>query len=732
MKNIFKFIILILLFSVTCHADVLYLNEGEEITGRLKAIKDGKIYFTLISGEEKEIDQSKVAHILISKIRKGDEIKKVSEITDPIVQKILANLPDPADFPDADYITLLRRNEFKFTAAGERILNCREIIQVLKEPGLDQANTSIYFFAENEECELTYAHTYSADGNVYHITDDAVSLESLRSGTPEYARLKKLKLALKKVDIGSIIDYSYTRKLSGIDAINPRVTSYSFGEREPILREEFVVISDKSLGLHKHQYQWSDVVEFKESEKNQEVTWEWTFSDLKGYIPEQNMLPGKRIFPRVVVYQAYPWQETAEELAAAYEKARPEEESLQELIAKAGINEEMSQLQKASAIYETINKEIRDIGVSVSQMGGFAPVSTQITLNKKYGNQQSCLALYHFALQAVGIESMPGFCSDKREKVTVKEHASLAHTDYAIIKVIADGQTFYSDGGSIYRPFGTISTGLQGATACFLDVCQKSFSFEQLPKSTFDWNRYERNVLVKIEDSGDMQVSEIIHFRGPYEAGIRELKSIKDQEKRNYAEKRVKNVHPNAVLESFGFSAMENLTSPAVLTLRYRIPKAAQKAANNIMTFTNFWVNYQSSSASLSKRKYPMQYWSTEENSQTIVFELPGGFVWVPWDRQFNYSSGLISFSSNMNQHENQLIYADRFIAREDEFIDNSQYENYRSCILTMSELANQWIIIEREEVAEPTFNASSSADPSTQPASSTSPTPVIETEPQG
>lgn len=736
MKTLFKIFILTLFLASPCLADVLYLNEGEEIIGRLHSIKENKVFFTLLSGEEKEIDQSKIAHILISKIRKGDEIKHISEITDPTVQKILANLPDPADFPDANYLTLLRRNEFTFTASGERILVCREIVQILKEPGLDQANTSIYFFYENEDCELTFAHTYSADGNVYHITDDAVSLESLRSGTPEYSRLKKLKIALKKVDIGSIIDYSYTRKLRGIDELNPRVTSYSFGEREPVLTEEFVVKSDRNLNLQKHLYQWPEntPVKFSESESENQLIWEWTFSDLKGYIPEQNMLPGKRIFPRVVVYQSFPWGATAEKLAMAYEKARPEPQSLQELLTKAGIKDDMSDYQKVTAIYETINREIRNVGVSVTQMGGFAPVSTQTTLNKKYGNTQSCLALFYFALKAVGIESMPGFCSDKREIVTVKDHSSLAHTDYAIIKVFIDGKAFYSDGGSIYRPFATLSTGLQGGTACFLDLKKKEFRFDKLPRNTFDWNRYERNVLVKIKGNGDMEVSEILHFRGPYESGIRELKSIKDQEKRNYAEKRVKNVHPKAVLESFGFSAMENLNSPAVLTLRYRIPQAAQKAANNIMTFTNFWVNYQSSSASLSKRKYPMQYWSTEENSQTIVFELPQGFNWVPWDRQFNYSSGLLSFSSNMNQNDNQLIYADRFIAREDEFVDDSQYQNYRNCILTMSELANQWIIIEREEkpaeIAAPA--ATSTSDISVPPASSTIATPTIESEPQG
>jgi hypothetical protein len=124
------------------------------------------------------------------------------------------------------------------------------------------------------------------------------------------------------------------------------------------------------------------------------------------------------------------------------------------------------------------------------------------------------------------------------------------------------------------------------------------------------------------------------------------------------------------------------------------------------MTFKNFWVNYQSSSASLEKRKYPMQYWATEENTQTIMFELPENFSWVPWNRQYKYNSGNISFISNMNQHENQLIYSDRFIARDDEFLIDKTYQNYRRCILTMSELANQWIILEK--VAEPEMQSKS------------------------
>ncbi|HPW58428.1 MAG TPA: hypothetical protein PLK58_07295, partial [Candidatus Rifleibacterium sp.] len=216
-----------------------------------------------------------------------------------------------------------------------------------------------------------------------------------------------------------------------------------------------------------------------------------------------------------------------------------------------------------------------------------------------------------------------------------------------------------------------------------------------------DWNRFDRTVMVKILENGNMDVQESLLYRGPYEAGIRELKSIKEKEKQNYAERRVKKVHPRAVLQSFGFSDMNDLNGPAVLTLKYTIPEAAQLASDKIMTFTNFWVNYDSGSASLATRTYPMQYWATEENQQTIVFEMPENFNWVTWSKQYQHVSPALAFMSNINQNGRQLIYSDRFIAREDEFLSDAAYQNYRQCILTMSELANQWIILEKTAPAK-------------------------------
>ncbi len=719
MKKLLTTLILSLITLFAANADVIYLNEGEEIVGRLKAIDNEQIAFEELNRGVREFKHDEVAHILLSKIRKGDEIDNVASITEPIAAGILKNLPDPTLFTNANYVTLYRLNEVEYLSENKIVVRNREIVQILKEPGLDVANQSFYYYTERENCNLEYAHTYSPEGRVYHITDDAISDESLLSGTPEYARLKKFKMALKKVDIGSIIDFCFVRELSGIDEIHPFTLSNTFGEREPVLHEELSVIFPEKMKLNKVQMQWpsENAPRFHEKTQGGKTSWKWIFSDPKGYIPEQNMLARSRIFPRVVLYQPHDWEKTAQKLAAAYEEAKPSEVLLDEFIARLKLTDDMTPLHKVSRIYEAINRDIRDVGMGVHEMGSFKPVSTNISLQKKYGNSQANLALLHFALQKIGIESQPGFSSSKRELITVKDHNNLGLADYSILRIVIDNQAFFTDGGSIYLPFSYIPTYLQGAVGIFHDTGKGGFFFDTMPRQTFEWNRFDRTVIVKILENGSMNVQESLSYRGPYEAGIRELKSIKEKEKQNYAERRVKRVHPRAVLQNFGFSDMNDLNGPAVLTLSYSIPEAAQMASDKIMTFTNFWVNYNSGSASLATRTYPMQYWATEENQQTIVFELPENFNWVTWSKQYQHTSPDLVFMSNINQNGRQLIYSDRFIARADEFLSDAAYQNYRSCILTMSELANQWIILEKieppQKEKEPELPVTQTASPS-------------------
>lgn len=704
MKQLIMTVCLTIVLATTGLADVVYLNQGEEYSGILQKVCEESVILKPLQDELREFKREEIAHILLSKIREGDEITRVEDLTDPVAIEVMQNLPDPDEFPDANYITLYRLNEYVIEEDDNVTHNSRYLLLMVREPGLRQANQERYYYTERETATLNFGHTYSASGHVYHITDDAVSDESLFSSMPEYARLKKLKIALKKVDIGSVIDYSFTHKLSGTDELRPFMVSKTFGEREPVIKDELKIRFNKNTQIAKATYNWPNegAPDFKASADETTNEWQWSYSAPKGIIPEQNMLPLNRIFPRVVVYRPFTWANVAADLASTYEQLKPSKDLISEILAGAKIEEAHSQLDKAARIYEFINRDIRNIGLAPVQMGSFIPVSPEITFQKKYGNPQARLTLMHFALHQLGITSKIAFASGRREAVTAVDHPSLSFTSQPILALNIDGQDYFCDSGSIYLPFGYLPIWLQGGKAAVLNQAQDDFHFVDLPRYTHEWNRFDRNVMVRIDENGDMQADEILVYRGPYEAGVRELKAMQLREQRNYAERRVKNVHPNALLIDYALSDLDDLNAPVILTLSYKIPQAAQKASDFIMTFTNFWVNYKSSSASLSEREYPMQYWGTEENQQNIIFILPDGFKWVNWDKQYQFTSGNVSFLSNMNQSGDRLIYSDRFTAYTDEFNPEDEYQNFRQCTLTMSELANQWIIIEREQPQKP------------------------------
>ncbi|HNV71600.1 MAG TPA: DUF3857 domain-containing protein, partial [Candidatus Ozemobacteraceae bacterium] len=219
------------LLVVPVVADVLYLNEGEEHVGRLLEIAGGKIRFQEPGGAEKAFNASEVTHVLLSQIREGDEISQVASLTEPMLVQLLASAPQATDFPDSDFITLYRLRDFTFHPDGRVSFMRRRIVKVLKEPGLDEANHSLYYFRDREKLDLDFAHTYNPDGRIYHLTDDALSEETLYPNLPEYDFLNKVKFAMKKVDLGSVVDIKHRVETRDVGPLNPYIIDTVFGER---------------------------------------------------------------------------------------------------------------------------------------------------------------------------------------------------------------------------------------------------------------------------------------------------------------------------------------------------------------------------------------------------------------------------------------------------------------------------------------------------------------------
>lgn len=696
--------------AVTAHADILYLNEGEEFVGTLERIADDQITFTAVNGSQTQVFATETAHILISKLRPGDEVSRVEELTDPVVNEALARRPQAGEHPHADYVTLFKQRKFAWQKDGTIVYDRREIVQILKEPGLRMANRSVYYIKERESCELLFSHTYAPDGHVHHVTDDAVADEALLSSTPEYSRLRKLKFAMKKVDLGSVIDYSYRMVSRKPDAMQPYLIDSVFGQREPILHEELVVSFPKGVKLETRRFQWDQpsAPAFRESLANNMYTRTWTFKDTKGFIPEQNMPSTSLIFPRLMIYESATWDSLAKSFDTAVAAAEPNAAALASFVAECETASGTTPLDQARRLYEGVIRKIRLIGMDNDDMGSVAPLPVDVALNKRYGNNMARVTLLYYALRSIGIEARIGLVNTWAQDGIKEEVVNLGQAPYSILRIENDGQVIFVDCLSDYLPFGFTGTRFQGAAACFLDGDR--WLFARIPDGEGAKNRIDQTVHVKVLPDGAFEVNDIRAYRGPFEVGLRTLRSAKEQEISNYAEQRVKQIHPNAELQGFTLSNLDDMLSPAVFSLRYRIAEAALRASDNLLAFRNLWINYSSQSGSLATRSYPMEYWTTLETANTILFQLPDSFVWVPWANSYQHSCGCVNFQSSLHQSGNTLVYSDRFQVNRKVLDPQVRYHHYRSCVLAMSELANQWLVLEKQEHPATPASASDSA----------------------
>jgi hypothetical protein len=706
----------LLVALLTClapaRADVLYLNEGEEHTGKLERVTVDTIFFTDLNAPEPTAHpMASVAHVLLSRIRPGDEIAVVASLTDPIAVNQVKNLPNPNEFPDSDYVTLFRRRDFAFQPDGSVIYTRREITWILKEPGLERANRSLYYPADRETCELTFAHTYAPDGHVYHITDDAIADEALFSATPEYDRLRKLKFALKKVDIGGIIDLQYQMVTQPPSALRPYLIDTVFGEREPVLHEELVVSHPQAMPLQQVKFNWPahggpKMVDSTDPARNRRQQ-TWTFSDRKGFIPEQNMPPTSRLFPRLVIFGKADWNSLSGPFTQAVAAAAPTPHLLEAFLNEIGAASGTTPLDQARRLHDGLIRRVRLLDLSGFEMGGVDPIPADVALTKRYGNNLARVLLLHFGLQRLGITSQPGLVNSWRQGGVMADIPNLGQAPHGMLRIAIDGRWIYAFCDSDYLPFGHIPSSIQGAPAIFLQ--DGSFVFDTLPEGGAAGNRNDQTVFARLTIDGSFEVEDIRRLRGPFEAGLRGMRAAKEREREMYAQRLVKRVHPKAVLSGFAISDLDDMQSPVTLSLFYRIPEAALRASDQILTFRNLWVGYQAGSASLASRTYPMEYWATEETTHSVVFELPAGYRWVPWQSQYTHDSGSLRYHSNMSQNKNLLMFTDVFTAHVKRFEPVSTYPQYRAGLLTMSDLANQWIIIEKDPETEPAEPASGS-----------------------
>ncbi|MEK7448713.1 MAG: DUF3857 domain-containing protein [Planctomycetota bacterium] len=247
-------LIFYLLHSGGADGDMIYLKDGAEYKGKIESVTQETVSFQSDKTNKVEtFPRSEVIRLEVARKRKGDEVTKLENLKDELLNSLVKSAPDRTEHPLAGYLTLYEEVTITITpsASGDSVIETRRVVRkVLQERGIGAvANNTVTYLSKDEKVEIDFARTIDSSGNLFHIADNAVEAGSVYNQTPEYENLHRLKFALPEVNVDTITDYQITRTKNKTGLLTPYLIEEYFQYREPLLKKVVAITIPKNLDL---------------------------------------------------------------------------------------------------------------------------------------------------------------------------------------------------------------------------------------------------------------------------------------------------------------------------------------------------------------------------------------------------------------------------------------------------------------------------------------------------
>ncbi|HDS09997.1 MAG TPA: DUF3857 domain-containing protein, partial [Firmicutes bacterium] len=226
-------LICILVLSSTVFGDIIYLNDGEEYSGRLEKIEKDNLYFRIDAENSVRVFKKDDIEILkLSLLLEDSDKKHISELNDPILSQAVNVNPDEIPESDSGYVILFEGVEF-----SPEQYSLRKIILITSESGTYIGDQRFYFKRDSEEFKINFARTINRDGKIFNIYENGIQEETINYDN-QYSRMNGVKFTLPEVREGNIIDFKVTKRSVKKVPLEEPYLSEVFIDAVPVLKKE--------------------------------------------------------------------------------------------------------------------------------------------------------------------------------------------------------------------------------------------------------------------------------------------------------------------------------------------------------------------------------------------------------------------------------------------------------------------------------------------------------------
>ncbi|MFH1745697.1 MAG: DUF3857 and transglutaminase domain-containing protein [Planctomycetota bacterium] len=673
--------------------DVLYLQDGRERVGELISVTADQIIFHVDGAAEPEaFPKDQVQRIDITRWRAGDRASTVGDLKDPLLERLIAEQPSAAAFPDSGHVVLHRMHEYTLAPDGSYTLRERRVEKVLLERGKDQATVARYFRKGEETLEIDFARTINPDGSLTPISDAAVDIASTNAGTPEYEKLHQVKFAMKQVRIGSLLDYQITIHRASTDPLFPFYTSLFFRDSEPLLEAELRINVPRGHELKYRLDRADKLVELTRVEEGDQVSYRFQAHNCPRIVPESMMPPAGDLYPRVTASLATGWNEIGEAFGAAMRASGPVSAELKARVAELIANTTDPQ-QRARAVYHYFNKTVLDQGIRPEEYS-YAPQPVADVFARRAGGTIDRAVLLCTMLEEAGLSAGVVLACPQYRGCLLDDLPNIRQLDSALVAVtLPSGRQFLPPADEAVR-FGQMPTSFQGTRG--LLVTTQGSELVEIPLNEPDAEMIAADYQLLVMPNGDLRVTKTETLTGNNEiARRRAWKDLKDEELRRNFEMALTGLHPKAHLDDYTIENLHDVTQPLTFTQKFTLEDYTMRAGDELLVFKLPDIDYDAAAVGKPTREFPLRWYGRTRLTKSMTVELPPGFRIYYAGKDYTADCGVVTFNATFNAAGREIRYEDVFIRNELE-APPEQYADYKAAIETRARVAKEWIVLER------------------------------------
>lgn len=604
----------------------------------------------------------------------------------PDVERVIANAPNAADYPDADTLVLFNHFSHDVLPTGQSRYTTHQVVKILTERGIQKyGDIAIPYQPTAQNIGVNIARTITPDGAVLQPPDEAfndVTPPGLLSQNLYSDAMWKV-ISMVGLAPGVCIEYQVTLEDKVPGGETWITGGYNFQGTETTLETVYALQMPQTW-----HFEWkvANDANPKDPEvsytENDTVVHIWKYDEMPALTLEGGMPHINDIVPRLRYTSIESWDNVYtwyKELAKGrYTPDADIEEKVQQLTRNL-----TTEAAKSRAIYQFVATKIRYVGIELGQ-SAYQPTPATEVFQMQYGDCKDKTTLLISMLDLVGIKAYPvliGLAPHERVDTTLP---SLSQFNHMIAAVPIGTDTYiWLDPTAATCSYGDLPYNAQGRTG--LLISETRGEFVVTPIFGAEANRLISTTELTLDNEGGVHGTLSIQADGQYGLDTRwAYQQIHPTVRKAILATELSQQFPGIQIVWHEISDLSDLNAPVTINLGFRVEHYGTWVGNDMLLplpideFSDYAETFAN-----EQRTYSLDFGYPMEIEKTIRIQIPEEWT-VTLPEDIDYTIEGAELSRQYRQVENVMTYRLVFTLK-DRILPADAYSAARSLFTSLA-----------------------------------------------